>query len=458
MTDLRLLQLVSSTWHRVALGLMCAVAYIAGCAGPEHQAPGAEEEWSSHVVTADIQAGIETHIDHQTRLGGGVFPLAVKGEDLKLQLVRIHTEYLATLGPQAHFACVDLVDAKGDVYDVDFFMHGDPGSMKVTETIPHKVNGKPFYFWQQREDKTWERVPIDEASQKLMGVIVPTDTFECRYQVTLPEISGKARLWIPRPTSDAFQTVSMTSIDAPRTQRVLTDTQHGNKALYWTLEPSDSGKSIDIRYHVQRIEKAAYQDEQTSPGDYLAANILVPNDPKFKSIAREAVQGKKTDLQRARALYDLVIDELRYAKAGDGWGQGDAEFACDARHGNCTDFHAYFVALARAIDIPARFAIGAAIPASRDDGGVDGYHCWVEFYADEKWWPVDISEADKYSALSIYYFGHHPANRVEFSRGRDLEFEPGPKSGPINFFAYPVLEIDGAPHKAPISFTFRRSS
>jgi transglutaminase-like putative cysteine protease len=248
----------------------------------------------------------------------------------------------------------------------------------------------------------------------------------------------------------------MTSIEVPQKHRVLTDKKHGNKALYWTLEPADSGKPIDIRYDVHRVEKAAYRDERTHPADYLAAETMVPNDPKFEEIARQAVQGKKTDLQRARALYDLVIEELRYAKAGDGWGQGNATFACDARHGNCTDYHAYFTALARAIGIPARFAIGAAIPSDRDDGGVDGYHCWVEFHADEKWWPIDISEADKYSALSTYYFGHHPANRIEFSRGRDLAFEPGPQSGPINFFAYPVLEIDGVPTKVPISFTFHR--
>ncbi|NQV35446.1 MAG: transglutaminase domain-containing protein [Phycisphaeraceae bacterium] len=443
-------------WHRVAFVVtVCAALCITGCSNLNHQT-GGEEAWSSHVVTADIQAGIETHIDHQTHLDGGAFPLVVKGTDLDLKLVRIHTEYLATLGPREHFACVDLVDTNGDVYDVDFFMHGDPGNMKVTETIPHKINGKPFYFWKQNDDKTWGRVPVDEASQELMGVIVPEDTFEFRYQMTLPEISGQAGLWIPLPTSDAFQTVTMTSIDEPREHRVLEDKTHGNKALYWALEPSDSGKPIDVRYNVQRIEKAAYRDEQTNQDDYLAANTMVPNDPEFEKIAAKAVQGKATNLQRARALYDLVIDELRYAKAGDGWGQGNAVFACDSRHGNCTDFHAYFTALARAIDIPARFAIGAAIPASRDEGGVDGYHCWVEFYADEKWWPVDISEADKYSALSTYYFGHHPANRIEFSRGRDLEFEPGPKSGPINFFAYPVLEIDAAPVKVPISFTFRR--
>ena len=69
---------------------------------------------------------------------------------------------------------------------------------------------------------------------------------------------------------------------------------------------------------------------------------------------------------------------------------------------------------------------------------------------------MDISEADKYSALSTYYFGHHPANRLEFSRGRDLEVEPGPSTGPINFLAYPILEVDGIPVKARVEFSFSR--
>jgi transglutaminase-like putative cysteine protease len=137
-------------------------------------------------------------------------------------------------------------------------------------------------------------------------------------------------------------------------------------------------------------------------------------------------------------------------------GQGDAVYAYDSLSGNCTDFYAYFIALARSVGIPARFAIGAAIPSSRDNGGVDGYHCWAEFYAEGKWWPVDIPESNKYSSQSTYYFGHHPANRFEFSRGRNLVVEPGPKSGPINFLAYPVLEVDGKPVKALVKFTFSR--
>ncbi len=147
-----------------------------------------------------------------------------------------------------------------------------------------------------------------------------------------------------------------------------------------------------------------------------------------------------------------------YKKFGEGWGKGDALFACDSRYGNCTDYHAYFIGLARSVGIPARFAIGAAIPSERDEGGTDGYHCWAEFYAEGKWWPVDISEADKFSALSMYFFGHHPANRFEFTRGRDLVLEPGPASGPINFLAYPLLEIDGQAQKVKTLFLFQRAN
>jgi transglutaminase-like putative cysteine protease len=439
----------------IATGL-CFILGVCSSCSPQKENTATEAV--PHVVTADIQAGIETHIDEQTRLGGGSFPLVIDGKSHALRLVKIHTEYLATLGPQEHFACVDLVDTHGDVYDVDFFLKGDPGEMIVTETIPHKVNGKPFYFWQQNEDETWGRIPVTEASQQLMGVIVPRDAFEFRYHATLPTIEGAAKLWIPLPTSDAYQEVTLTAIDAPKSHRILDENVHGNKVLFWELGPQDSGKPIDIRYDVVRIEKAAYAAEPETATRYLAPERLVPENDRFVEIAKEQTVGKKSDLQRARALYDHVIDSLRYAKAGEGWGQGDAVFACDARHGNCTDFHAYFIGLARATGIPARFAIGAALPSTRNDGGVDGYHCWVEFYAEGKWWPVDISEADKYSSLSSYYFGHHPANRLEFSRGRDLQIEPGPASGPINFLAYPVLEVDGESVKAKVTFSFTRQS
>lgn len=147
---------------------------------------------------------------------------------------------------------------------------------------------------------------------------------------------------------------------------------------------------------------------------------------------------------------------MRYDKSGTGWGRGDAVYACDARTGNCSDFHAYFIALARSIEIPARFAIGATIPADKNEGAIEGYHCWAEFFAAGRWVPVDISEARKNPQLADYYFGHNPANRFELTKGRDLVVDPAPATGPINFLAYPLLEINGKVVKPETSFAFKR--
>ena len=410
------------------------------------------------VMTADIQVGIEKYIEEQTRLGGGYFKLPFRDGEMKLKLVRVHTEYLANLGPRRQFACVDLASTEGNVYDVDFFLAGDPGAMTVTKTIVHKINGQPLYVWKKNPDKTWHRVPVKNASKSLLGVITQRDEFEFLYRATLPEMNADARMWIPLPATDSFQKVEVRSIVAPGTREILHERKYDNRVLYLTLGPQDSGKTVAIRFHVQRLEKARYQEDSSDPKQYLEPEQLVPDNDEFRRIAAEVVAGKKGDLVRARAIYDHTIDRMRYVKYGSGWGQGNAVYACDSRTGNCTDYHAYFIALSRAAGIPARFAIGASIPSARNEGGISGYHCWAEFHAEGTWWPVDISEGDKYSSLATYYFGHHPANRIELSRGRDLVVDPGPQSGPINFLAYPVLEVGGEPVKVKVEFAFNRNN
>ena len=410
------------------------------------------------VVTADIEAGIKANIAKKVEDGGGYFNMSTDEKDLRLQLVRVHTEYLSNLGPNRHFACVDLADVSGDVYDVDFFLDGDPGNMSVTETTLHKLNGKPFYTWKQRKDKTWYRLPVQNATSDLLGVIEGEDSFEFKYEVTLPEINESAKIWIPVPQSDRFQTVQMKALEAPVEHQILKEKKYGNTILYMELSPEHSGKKVQLIFDVERQEKEPYE-ENSSPTVYLDANILLPVGDRFKILADSIIgsKGSESTIMGARALYDYVIDNMRYIKAGK-YGTGDAVYACDALTGNCTEFHSLFISLARSARIPARFAVGAAIPSERDDGGIDGYHCWAEFYAEGKWWPVDISEANKYTALATYYFGRHPANRIEFTKGRDLQLEPGPNSGPINFLAYPVMEIGNNPAFPKTFFSFQRKS
>ena len=49
------------------------------------------------IVTADIKAGIEKHIAEQVAKGDGYFRVMFEGQELKLNLVRVHVEYLASL-------------------------------------------------------------------------------------------------------------------------------------------------------------------------------------------------------------------------------------------------------------------------------------------------------------------------------------------------------------------------
>ncbi len=425
------------------------------CGAPEK----AKNEAAAPLAISEIEAEIKNYISQTTQENDGFFPVKDENHDLKMKLVRVHTEYLSNLGPESHFACVDLVDEKGDVYDVDFFMEGSPGDMNITQTSVHKLNGKPYYSWKQNKDKTWYKMPLEQADNSLLGVLEGKDSFEFYYTITLPTLTEAAELWVPLALSDAFQEVKILEKKVPVATKVLKDQANKNEVLYMSLGPEHSGQQISISYAVTRSEKGPYAEALPNPAAYLNGNKLMPVGGRFEDIAKDALgeKIKESHLIQARRLYDYIIETMRYMKFGD-FGRGDSNYACDSKTGNCTDFHSYFISLARSVGIPARFAIGASIPSDRNEGGMDGYHCWAEFYADGKWWPVDISEANKYTALATYYFGRHPANRIEFTRGRDLELNPGPSAGPINFLVYPYLEVNGKEVKAPTTFTFQRKS
>ena len=113
-------------WRTIAPVTVVVCAVLAGCGQEKEPDVRDEPTLVSNAVTAEIQAGIEAHIDKQVRVGGGYFKLPFDDRELRLKLVRIHTEYRSNLGRRRHFACVDLMDVTGDVYDVDFFLSGDP--------------------------------------------------------------------------------------------------------------------------------------------------------------------------------------------------------------------------------------------------------------------------------------------------------------------------------------------
>ncbi len=124
--------------------------------GPEQPKKGGAEK---QVSTADISAGIRKNIDAQSKKGAdGKFRVKYEGQDLALDLVKVHDDRLQDLGGGKYFACVDMKATDGKTYDIDFFLTGQPGKMKVTETSVHKIDGRPLYNWKEENGK-WQKVP-----------------------------------------------------------------------------------------------------------------------------------------------------------------------------------------------------------------------------------------------------------------------------------------------------------
>jgi hypothetical protein len=129
----------------------------------EHPKQGAEQPKQAaeakQVSTTDISAGIKTNIDAKSKKSpDGKFHAKHQGQDLALDLVQVHDDRLQDLGGGKYFACVDMKAADGKTYDIDFFLTGQPGKMKVTETSVHKIEGKPLYNWKEENGK-WQKVP-----------------------------------------------------------------------------------------------------------------------------------------------------------------------------------------------------------------------------------------------------------------------------------------------------------
>lgn len=297
--------------------------------------------------------------------------------------------------------------------------------------------------------------------------------FDFTYQAKirdLPVGPHVVRIWIPVARSDSHQVVTLEKVKSSVSTRITREQGYRNLMLYAEIRnPRSSEADFTLTYRVLRKEYSQggfdqllrYNNEpQADPPylrRYLEPNRLIPVTGMIKGLADQITAGKHGPVEKAHAIYNYLFHTFRYDKSGTGWGRGDAVWACDAKHGNCTDFHSAFIGMMRAEGIPARFVIGFPLPDNLSQGTVPGYHCWAEFYvAHVGWVPVDISEAWLDPRKYSYFFGTVDDNRVRFTAGRDLTLVPKQAGPPLNYFIYPYVEVDGKPAgKVEKHFTFQ---
>jgi transglutaminase-like putative cysteine protease len=280
-------------------------------------------------------------------------------------------------------------------------------------------------------------------------------TFHYAFTVRNLPAGKNVRIWIPAAQSDAYQDVKIISAQGDLPLKKTSESRFGNQIYFAETSGSTQPElHFDVEYDVTRHERVALGPtaphlvaaslSSTEKQQDLQPDVLVPVTGLPADLAVRVAQGLSQPLDKARAIYDYVFTTMRYDKTGTGWGHGDVLYACDAKKGNCTDFHSLFIAMARSQGIPARFEIGFPLPPDKHSAEIAGYHCWSDFWIDGKGWiPVDISEAWKHQEKRDYFFGSHDVNRIQFSTGRDLRLSPPQDGKPLNYFVYPYVEVDG---------------
>lgn len=289
--------------------------------------------------------------------------------------------------------------------------------------------------------------------------------FQITYKASiprLPQAAERIRVWIPIASTREGQTILERKIDSPVPYEVTPDPEYGNEMTYIELRnPFPASLEFNITYKA-RMTKVAFDranERDESQNTYLKPSRLMVVDEEVRKRTRNAIQGKKTWAEGARAIYEDVIRRMSYDKTVSGWGQGDTVRACLLGKGNCTDFHSLFISMAQAAEIPARFKIGLTVP-NEADGEIPGYHCWAEFYEEGKGWkPVDASEAWKHREQKEAYFGNFDTNKFLISVGRDIDLVPRQSGEPVNIFFYPYVEVDGKEWKEiETSFKFKNQT
>jgi len=267
--------------------------------------------------------------------------------------------------------------------------------------------------------------------------------FDFEYEVIFNE-PGIVEAWIPVPQTGPFQKIENLSISSSLQYRMENDSVFGNLFIHMIPFELTDSDTLKVNFQVRRLEAEFHAEDidDFSRKLYLQPYKNVPLNPQLYYIADTI---SNSDGDNIREIYDTIIQHMVYDKSGEGWGRGDAVYACNIGKGNCTDYHSLFNALLRVKQTPAQFNIGFSIPEELS-GVIPGYHCWAEFYREgEGWFPVDISNADKNPEKKDYYFGRLDNRRVKFTVGRDIPLPGGTSEDIVNFSVYPYVKVNGAP-------------
>lgn len=286
---------------------------------------------------------------------------------------------------------------------------------------------------------------------------------ELAVTIAAPDDSIDVRVWIPYPVSNSTQDISNVRISGNFSQSgIYGEKETGNLSLYaeWTAQAKDRAITLTFDATAQELIRKDFPAvEPAIPveiREYLKSTAFIPTDGKVKEIALSVTKNKRKISDKARAVYQWVVENTVRDPDVKGCGTGEVEKVIAKRGGKCADISSVFVSIARAAGVPAREVFGLRLGKKDQEDMTGGHHCWVEFYVPGYGWvpadPADVRKAMLVEKLDLkgaqkyidYYFGAVDEYRVALARGgRGYYLNPRQNDGPLNYFMYPYAEVNG---------------
>lgn len=309
-------------------------------------------------------------------------------------------------------------------------------------------------------------------------------TYEIVTEVSLENTNGAAESWIPLPlvlNTDYFKTLSIRpEANDSNTKSKIFETPDRQARMLWTKwDKSASTHSVKVSMIVSARNRHI---ELSDPNPALKlskeerifwtrATVYLPTDGIVKAKAQEclsALPANSSDIEKAKAIYNWVVENTHRDPKTRGCGQGDVKLMLETNNlgGKCADINAVFVAIARSAGIAARDVYGIRIADSargykslgKSGDITKAQHCRAEFYASGYGWvPVDPADVrkvileetgglpandPKVLAIRDYLFGNWEMNWLAYNYDHDITL-PGSKlgkNGDIPFLIYPQAE------------------
>ena len=305
-------------------------------------------------------------------------------------------------------------------------------------------------------------------------------TFDVVTRMEIGRAAGKTQAWIPVPAVNEpkwFKTLDNNWTTNGRAA-LARETQFGAEMVHVEWPDGERNSVVEVTSRIATRDRATDFGKPGRPVPLsaverefnLRGTELIPVDGIVKETSDHIVADATNDVERARAIYEWIVDNTFRDPKVRGCGIGDIAAMLKSGNlgGKCADLNALYVGLARAAGLPSRDVYGVRVAPSKfgykslgagSEIITKAQHCRSEVYlAGFGWVPVDAADVRKVVleepptnlamnapavvAARKVLFGAWEGNWLAYNFGHDIAL-PGSSGPRLAFLMYPQVETAG---------------